>query len=57
MQYWLELEKGELFFEKIAKFHELMGKMDDADFGLALKYVRSLHIYRSIFFLLDLQVL
>jgi hypothetical protein len=32
-----------MFFEKVAKFHELMNKMDDADFGLALRYVRMSH--------------
>ena len=28
-----------MFFEKVAKLHELMEKMDNRDFGLALRYV------------------
>ena len=38
--FWYDIEKVEAFFEKIAKFHELMGKMDNRDFGLALRHVR-----------------
>jgi hypothetical protein len=41
----MELQKGEVFFEKIAKFHEVMGKMDDADFGLALRYVSFMSLF------------
>ena len=28
-----------MFFEKVAKLHENMHKMDDTDFGLALRYI------------------
>ena len=36
-----------MFFEKIAKFHEIMPNMDDADFGLALRYVRLAGIFMN----------
>ena len=37
----MEVDKQGKFFEKIAKLHENMDKMNDHEFGRALKLVRT----------------
>ena len=44
----MDVEKQGSFFEKIAKLHETMEKMNDHDFGQALKVVKTLSITLNI---------
>jgi hypothetical protein len=47
--FWEGLYEGQAFFEKVAKLHEDMSKMDDRVFGLALRLVCDIAITKFLF--------